>query len=123
VSVDMGGTSYDVGLVRGGQPEIATFWNWRHRYYVDIPMVDVTAVGAGGGSIATVRAGALLVGPESAGAVPGPACYGFGGERATVLRARLARRGLRGRLVPRLRLTPCRRGSVADAPAARRTRR
>jgi N-methylhydantoinase A len=84
VSVDMGGTSYDVGLVRDGQPEIATFWNWRHRYYVDIPMVDVTAVGAGGGSIATVRAGALLVGPESAGAVPGPACYGRGGTRATV---------------------------------------
>ncbi|MFL6239653.1 MAG: hydantoinase/oxoprolinase family protein [Actinomycetes bacterium] len=84
VSVDMGGTSYDVGLVRGGHPEIATFWNWRHRYYVDIPMVDVTAVGAGGGSIATVTAGALLVGPESAGAVPGPACYGRGGQRATV---------------------------------------
>jgi N-methylhydantoinase A len=84
VSVDMGGTSYDVGLVRDGQPEIATFWNWRHRYYVDIPMVDVTAVGAGGGSIATVQAGALLVGPESAGAQPGPACYGRGGTRATV---------------------------------------
>ncbi|MDX6285030.1 MAG: N-methylhydantoinase [Frankiales bacterium] len=84
VSVDMGGTSYDVGLVRNGQPEIATFWNWRHRYYVDIPMVDVTAVGAGGGSIATVKAGALLVGPESAGAQPGPACYSRGGTRATV---------------------------------------
>jgi N-methylhydantoinase A len=84
VSVDMGGTSYDVGLVRDGQPEIATFWNWRHRYYVDVPMVDVTAVGAGGGSIATVTAGALLVGPESAGAQPGPACYARGGTRATV---------------------------------------
>ncbi len=89
VSVDMGGTSYDVGLVRDGHPEIATFWNWRHRYYVDIPMVDVTAVGAGGGSIATVTAGALLVGPESAGALPGPACYGRGGERATVTDADL----------------------------------
>jgi N-methylhydantoinase A len=84
VCVDMGGTSYDVGLVRDGHPEIATFWNWRHRYYVDVPMVDVTAVGAGGGSIATVQAGALLVGPESAGAQPGPACYGRGGVRATV---------------------------------------
>ena len=84
VSVDMGGTSYDVGLVRGGVPEVATFWNWRHRYYVDIPMVDVTAVGAGGGSIASVTAGALLVGPESAGAQPGPACYSRGGTRATV---------------------------------------
>lgn len=84
VSVDMGGTSYDVGLVRGGAPEIATFWNWRHRYYVDIPMVDVNAVGAGGGSIASVVAGSLQVGPASAGAAPGPACYGRGGTRATV---------------------------------------
>ncbi len=84
VSVDMGGTSYDVGLVRGGQPEISTFWNWRHRYYVDIPMVDVQAVGAGGGSIATVEASILRVGPESAAADPGPACYGRGGTRASV---------------------------------------
>jgi len=84
VSVDMGGTSYDVGLVRGGTPEISTFWNWRHRYYVDIPMVDVQAVGAGGGSIAHVVAGTLQVGPESAGSQPGPACYGRGGTQATV---------------------------------------
>lgn len=84
VSVDMGGTSYDVGLVRGGQPEISTFWNWRHRYYVDIPMVDVQAVGAGGGSVAHLVAGELRVGPESAAADPGPACYGRGGTRPTV---------------------------------------
>jgi N-methylhydantoinase A len=89
VSVDMGGTSYDVGLVRGGEPEVATFWNWRHRYYVDLPTVDVTAVGAGGGSIAAVRAGTLQVGPDSAGAEPGPACYGRGGTRATVTDADL----------------------------------
>src|SRR5436190_377526 len=54
VSVDMGGTSYDVGLVRDGHPEIATFWNWRHRYYVDIPMVDVTE--AAWGVVRTVNA-------------------------------------------------------------------
>lgn len=84
VSVDMGGTSYDVGLVRDAQPEISTFWNWRHRYYVDLPMVDVQAVGAGGGSIASVVAGALQVGPASAGSEPGPVCYGRGGERPTV---------------------------------------
>ncbi|MDX1512062.1 MAG: hydantoinase/oxoprolinase family protein, partial [Nitriliruptorales bacterium] len=89
VSVDMGGTSYDVGLVRDGQPEISTFWNWRHRYYVDIPMVDVKAVGAGGGSIARVVAGALHVGPESAGAEPGPVAYGRGGARPTVTDADL----------------------------------
>src|SRR5207237_8173107 len=84
VAVDMGGTSYDVCLVRGGAPEIKTDWNWRYRYYIGLPMVDVQSVGAGGGSIASVRQGALLVGPESAGAQPGPACYGRGGTRATV---------------------------------------
>jgi N-methylhydantoinase A len=84
VAVDMGGTSYDVCLVRGAKPEIKTDWNWRYRYYIGLPMVDVQSVGAGGGSIASVRQGALLVGPESAGAQPGPACYGRGGNRATV---------------------------------------
>ena len=84
VSVDMGGTSYDVCLVRDGQPQIATDWNWRYRYYIGLPMVDVQSVGAGGGSIAHVRAGALHVGPDSAGAQPGPACYSRGGTRATV---------------------------------------
>src|SRR5438270_2631637 len=84
VAVDMGGTSYDVCLVRGGQPEIKTDWNWRYRYYIGLPMVDVQSVGAGGGSIAHVRQGALLVGPESAGSQPGPACYGRGGIHATV---------------------------------------
>lgn len=84
VSVDMGGTSYDVCLVRDGSPEVTVDWNWRYRYYIGLPMVDVQSVGAGGGSIARVRQGALLVGPESAGAVPGPACYGRGGDKATV---------------------------------------
>jgi N-methylhydantoinase A len=84
VSVDMGGTSFDVCLVRGGRPEIKTDWNWRYRYYIGLPMVDVQSVGAGGGSIARVRQGALLVGPESAGAQPGPVCYGQGGTRPTV---------------------------------------
>src|SRR5438270_203516 len=84
VAVDMGGTSYDVCLVRGGQPEIKTDWNWRYRYYIGLPMVDVQSVGAGGGSIAHVRQGALLVGPDSAGSQPGPACYGRGGTQATV---------------------------------------
>ena len=84
VAVDMGGTSFDICLVRGGRPEVKTDRNWRYRYYIGIPMVDVRSVGAGGGSIARVRQGALLVGPESAGSVPGPACYGRGGDRATV---------------------------------------
>jgi N-methylhydantoinase A len=80
----MGGTSFDLCLVRGGRPEIKTDWNWRYRYYIGLPMVDVQSVGAGGGSIARVRQGALLVGPESAGSSPGPVCYGRGGDRPTV---------------------------------------
>jgi len=84
VAIDMGGTSFDLCLVRGGRPEIKTDWNWRYRYYIGLPMVDVQSVGAGGGSIARVRQGALLVGPESAGATPGPVCYGRGGSRPTV---------------------------------------
>jgi N-methylhydantoinase A len=84
VAVDMGGTSFDLCLVRNGKPEIKTDWNWRYRYYIGMPMVDVQSVGAGGGSIARVRQGALLVGPESAGSQPGPVCYGRGGARPTV---------------------------------------
>lgn len=84
VAVDMGGTSFDICLVRHGQPQIKTDWNWRYRYYIGLPMVDVQSVGAGGGSIARVRQGALLVGPESAGSTPGPVCYGRGGSRPTV---------------------------------------
>jgi len=84
VAIDMGGTSFDVCLVRNERPEIKTDWNWRYRYYIGLPMVDVQSVGAGGGSIARVRQGALLVGPESAGSTPGPVCYGRGGTRPTV---------------------------------------
>jgi N-methylhydantoinase A len=84
LAVDMGGTSFDMCLVRGGRPEVRTDRNWRYRYYIGMPMVDVQSIGAGGGSIARVHAGALLVGPESAGSQPGPACYRRGGERATV---------------------------------------
>jgi N-methylhydantoinase A len=89
VATDMGGTSYDLSLVRGGEPEIKVDWNWHYRYYIGLPMVDVQSVGAGGGSIASVRHGALRVGPESAGASPGPACYGRGGDLPTVTDADL----------------------------------
>jgi N-methylhydantoinase A len=90
ISVDMGGTSYDVCLVRGGRPHISSSWNWHHRYLVGLPMVDVQSVGAGGGSIASVVEGALHVGPQSAGAQPGPICYRRGGTRPTVTDANLA---------------------------------
>jgi N-methylhydantoinase A len=84
ISVDMGGTSYDVSLVRKGEPEVKAGWNWHHRYLVGLPMVDVQTVGAGGGSIARIDAGALKVGPRSAGSEPGPVCYGRGGTEPTV---------------------------------------
>lgn len=89
VAIDMGGTSFDVCLVRDAKPEIKTDWVWRYRYYIGLPMVDVQSVGAGGGSIARVSEGSLLVGPESAGSVPGPVCYQRGGTRPTVTDADL----------------------------------
>ena len=89
VSVDMGGTSYDVCLIRDGRPEITSDWNWRHRYCIALPMIDIHAIGAGGGSIARVEAGALQVGPESAGSDPGPVCYARGGNAPAVTDADL----------------------------------
>jgi len=82
--VDMGGTSYDVSVVRRGQAPAEPGWNWHHRYVVGLPMVSVETLGAGGGSICQAREGRLRVGPESAGADPGPVCYGRGGRRPTV---------------------------------------
>ncbi len=96
VSIDMGGTSYDMSLVRDGRPEVKTEWNWRHRYLIQLPMVDVQAVGAGGGSVARLAGDRIVVGPQSAGAVPGPACYGLGGSEPTVTDADL----LLGRIDP-----------------------
>ncbi len=89
VSVDMGGTSYDVCLIRDGRPEITSDWNWRHRYCIALPMIDIHAIGAGGGSIAHVDGGTLQVGPGSAGSDPGPVCYGLGGTEPTVTDADL----------------------------------
>ncbi|ADD05153.1 N-methylhydantoinase (ATP-hydrolyzing) A [Natrialba magadii ATCC 43099] len=84
VTFDMGGTSSDVSLVRDGRAERTTDAEI-DGLPIRTPMVDVNTVGAGGGSIAWVDAGgALRVGPESAGAQPGPACYGRGGTRPTV---------------------------------------
>ena len=98
ISFDMGGTSTDVCLIADGRAERST----ERRVAglpVRLPTVDVHTVGAGGGSIAWVDAGgALRVGPESAGAEPGPACYGRGGDRPTVTDANL----LLGRLPDRL---------------------
>ena len=84
VSLDMGGTSNDVAVVRDGTPLLASE-GAIGPYPVRTPMVDVNTIGAGGGSIAWIdAAGGLRVGPRSAGADPGPACYGRGGDEATV---------------------------------------
>jgi len=96
VSVDMGGTSYDLCLIRGGRPDVKMDWNWRHRYCLGIPMVDIPSVGAGGGSIIWVDDGVLQVGPQSAGSEPGPVCYRRGGTQPTITDADL----VLGRLEP-----------------------
>jgi N-methylhydantoinase A len=107
LTVDMGGTSCDVCLVRDGKPDVVKGVDV-HRYRLGVPMIDVNAVGAGGGSIAQVDAGGILqVGPQSAGATPGPACYGRGGTEATVTDANVvlgyldASRTLGGRIALR----------------------
>jgi N-methylhydantoinase A len=96
ITMDMGGTSCDVSLVESGDPLVSTDVEVGD-YPVNVPMIDVHTVGAGGGSIAWLdEGGALRVGPESAGADPGPVCYGRGGERPTITDAQL----LLGRLDP-----------------------
>jgi N-methylhydantoinase A len=89
ITFDMGGTSTDVALVLGGEPQPAAEREVAG-YPIRLPSGDVHTIGAGGGSIARLDAGgALVVGPESAGAVPGPACYGLGGREPTVTDADL----------------------------------
>ena len=84
ITVDIGGTSCDIALISEGRPLVRPEGNI-DGYPVRTPMVDVNAIGSGGGSIAWIDdAGGLRVGPRSAGAEPGPACYGRGGENATV---------------------------------------
>lgn len=84
ITLDIGGTSTDVCLVRGGKTAIASVRDIAG-FRIRLPMVDIHTVGAGGGSIAHIGPDGLMkVGPESAGAVPGPACYGHGGTRPTV---------------------------------------
>jgi N-methylhydantoinase A len=105
ITLDMGGTSADVCLIRGYEAGIA-FDREVGGFPVRLPAVDVNAVGAGGGSIAWFDAGGFLkVGPTSAGAKPGPACYGIGGAQPTVtdanlLLGRLSARGLLGGRLP-----------------------
>ena len=90
VTLDMGGTSADIAFIEGGAP-LETTEGVIARRLIDIPALDMTTISAGGGSIAWVdKAGFLSVGPQSAGADPGPACYGRGGARPTVTDADIA---------------------------------
>ncbi|MGI8312710.1 hydantoinase/oxoprolinase family protein [Saccharopolyspora hattusasensis] len=90
ISCDMGGTSFDVALIPGGCPAVTAESAIDYGVPIKVPMIDITTIGAGGGSIASVdRAGILQVGPESAGSDPGPACYGRGGTRPTVTDANI----------------------------------
>ena len=85
ITCDMGGTSFDVSLVADGQSALAAQTNIDFGMTIRTPMIEMTTIGAGGGSIAWVdRGGLLQVGPESAGSDPGPVCYGLGNQRPTV---------------------------------------
>ena len=88
IATDVGGTTFKVALIRGGE------WGYSretvlNQYQLRLPMIDVASIGAGGGSIAWVDGARLRVGPRSAAAEPGPACYGLGGTEPTVTDADL----------------------------------
>ena len=88
ICVDMGGTSFDMSLIINGKPSVTNETEQQHIPLL-IPLVDIHTIGAGGGSVAWLENGALKVGPRSAGAEPGPACYGKGGNEPTVTDANL----------------------------------
>jgi N-methylhydantoinase A len=119
VTYDMGGTSTDVALIRNAEPAVSNETEIEYAMPIHVPMVDVHTVGAGGGSIARVDASGLIqVGPESAGARPGPICYGRGGTDPTITDANL----VLGRLAPKKLLSvdrPVSRADVEDVFARR----
>jgi N-methylhydantoinase A len=85
ITCDLGGTSFDVSVVAGGNASLAAQTTVDFGLVIRTPMIEITTIGAGGGSIASIdRGGLLQVGPESAGSRPGPACYGQGNERPTL---------------------------------------
>src|SRR5439155_2430747 len=98
ITCDMGGTSFDVSVIVNGAPAITRERSIDYAIPLHIPMIDIHTIGAGGGSLARITAGGMLqVGPQSAGADPGPICYGHGGTEPTVTDANL----VLGRINPR----------------------
>ena len=95
IATDVGGTSFDIGTIVDGEPAYADAPVFA-KYPVALPIIDVTSIGAGGGSIAWIEpdTGVLKVGPQSAGASPGPACYGSGGTEPTVTDANVVLGGI-----------------------------
>src|SRR4051794_5256963 len=90
ITCDLGGTSFDVSLIANGKTAVAAQTTIEFGLVIRTPMIEITTIGAGGGSIAWVdRGGLLQVGPESAGSVPGPACYGQGNTRPTLTDAQV----------------------------------
>jgi N-methylhydantoinase A len=90
ITMDMGGTSCDVSIIEKGKPLITSEYELAFDLPVNVPMLDIRTIGAGGGSIAWIdEGGSLRVGPKSAGSFPGPACYGKGGIEPTVTDANL----------------------------------
>jgi N-methylhydantoinase A len=115
ITCDMGGTSCDVGLIRDGVPQVSSELEIEYAMPIHVPMVDVHTIGAGGGSIAWINAAGILeVGPESAGAVPGPICYGKGGTQPTISDANL----VLGRMSPDALLATDAKISLADVADA-----
>jgi N-methylhydantoinase A len=90
ITCDLGGTSFDVSVIKGRKAAVAAQTTIDFGLVIRTPMIEITTIGAGGGSIASVdRGGLLQVGPESAGSVPGPACYGQGNTRPTLTDAQV----------------------------------
>ncbi len=111
ITYDMGGTSTDVALVQGGVPAVSDELELEYAMPLHVPMVDVHTIGAGGGSIAWLdESGMLRVGPRSAGADPGPVCYGRGGREPTITDANL----VLGRLDPARLLATGKRVTLAE---------
>ena len=115
IAFDMGGTTAKAGVIHEGEPlttGAALIGGYDKALPVQIAMMDIFEVGTGGGSIARVEEGALRVGPHSAGAMPGPACYGLGGKEPTVTDVNL----LLGRLAPE-RFWAAKCDSIGSRPA------